>query len=122
MPSSFAENEFEDLFTEVAEDLGESIILHGDEDETITALITEEQDVSGGEGQADIRSTIRIRETDGTKLGDAAEVTFRDHRWHILEPLPPQSGMISVPVQRLQNENTRTQHFDLNDEQATWSS
>lgn len=120
MPSSFAENEFEDLFTEVAEDLGESIILHGDEDETITALIAENQDINGDDGPADIRTTIRIRGTDGTKLAGATEVTFRDYRWHILEPFPPQSGMISVPVKRLESGNTRTQLFDLNDEQATW--
>lgn len=119
MPSDFANAEFDSLFTEVAAELGEEITLHGDEDEIVTALVDEPEEFGGEEDQAEIRTIFRIAVADKPKLTGVAEATILGQRWHILEPHPAQAGLVAVPVRRHQDENTRSQHFDLNDEQAT---
>ncbi len=117
-------NDIREAMSEVLSELREEVVVHGTADETVPALIGQLQDISGDDDEAEFETVIRIAESDASKLGTRGEAvltaTIGGERWNITKVHPPRHGLIPVTVRRSLSENTHSNKFDINDEQAQW--
>ena len=122
MTSAFASSEFDDLFTEVTDDLGESITLGGTSYLTITALVDLDQVTvdSQSEELPELTGFIRVATADAQKVIDAGTIVVRGQEFHINGNGTDQHGITEFNVLRRVAENKRSNLYDISDRQAQW--
>ena len=103
--------------------LGEEITLHGATDEVIAAAVKlDSLDVdSDGDEQPEQTGVFRVIPEDVPKVLIAKKATIRGHLFHINGTGTKRKGLVPFSVIRNTDENTHTNLFDLNEEQADWS-
>jgi hypothetical protein len=100
----------------------ESVTLHGDTDVTVTALIDLGSVIADPQSEEvpELTGFLTVKTSDSAAVQAAQYLTMRGQRFHINGNGTDEHGMTTYNVVRQLAENTRTNIFDIEDQQAVW--